>query len=192
MSSTPRFTDGKSSSGWQRTSTTGISPPGRISTNGCPHCVRRLRTESTYHAQAVAGQEYHYPYCLSSPYWELPGTHRRLFLAPCRKGKACRPFRSFGISLLSAYRRILAQSLKWLMLITITIGMYLMNGYSVIKVLWGHRKAPSLYLPLSEGAAHLYSKIFFNFSRIRIFLLCTALRYTPSSAAYSRSVLPSK
>ena len=34
----------------------------------------------------------------------------------------------------SAMRHILAQLLKWLMLITITIGMCLMNGYAIFKV----------------------------------------------------------
>ena len=33
-----------------------------------------------------------------------------------------------------AMRHILAQLLKWLMLITITIGMCLMNGYAVFKM----------------------------------------------------------
>ncbi len=32
------------------------------------------------------------------------------------------------------FREIMAQSLMWLMLITIAMGMCLMNGYSVIKV----------------------------------------------------------
>lgn len=35
--------------------------------------------QGTYHARTVAGQEYHYPYCLSSPYRELTGTYSRLF-----------------------------------------------------------------------------------------------------------------
>ena len=47
-----------------------------------------------------------------------------------------------------------------------------MNGYLIVKERREvNRKDPSLYLPFSEGSAHLYSKSFFNFSRIRIFFL---------------------
>lgn len=40
-------------------------------------------------------------------------------------------------------------------------------------------KSPSLYLPLSEGFAQLYSNNFFSLPRIRTFLICIALGYTP-------------
>ena len=60
-----------------------LPPPPRISPS-CPHCL-----------QAVTGQEYHYPYCLSSPYRELPNTNNQLFLARLSSS-------------------VMAQSLKWL------------------------------------------------------------------------------
>lgn len=110
--------------------------------------------QGTYHARTVAGQEYHYPYCLSSPYRELPGTYSRLFSLRIRQD---RPRTEQSINQvafpLSFAWYIMAQSLTWLMLITKAIGKYPMNGYSVVKE---HRifqkKDPSLYLPLSEGS----------------------------------------
>jgi len=53
----------------QRTGITGIPTLPRFSPN-CPHCL-----------QAVTGQEYHYPCCLSSPYRELPDIDNLLFFA---------------------------------------------------------------------------------------------------------------
>ena len=65
--------------------------PGRFST-GCPHWLRR-----SYHARPVTEQEYHCPYCLSSPYRELPDTDSRLFIAPCRKSASQRPKKNKGV-----------------------------------------------------------------------------------------------
>ena len=65
--------------------------------------------------------------------WEPPRDHSSLFLAPCRKGEAKQDEKKVG-SCSFILRHILAQLLKWLMLITITIGMCLMNGYSDFKV----------------------------------------------------------
>ena len=56
----------------------GNHTPGRFST-GCPHWLRRF-----YHARPVTEQEYHCPYCLSSPYREPPDIGSRLFIAPYR------------------------------------------------------------------------------------------------------------
>ena len=55
---------------------------------------------------------------------------------------------------------IVAQQLMWLMLITIAMGMCLMNGYSIFKEHGGQKKSPSLSLPLSEGLAHIIPKLF--------------------------------
>ena len=121
LSSTPRLC-GKSSNGWRRTSSTGSIMRPRMDLMRLPS----LRA-------AVTGQEYHCPYCWLSPLWEPPRGHSSLFFAPCHIRKQSRPkievkSRSFII------RHIVAQLLKWLMLITITIGMCLMNGYSDYKV----------------------------------------------------------
>ena len=50
-------------------------------------------------------------------------------------------FRSVASSL-SPDRYIVAQQLMWLMLITIAMGMCLMNGYSIFKEHGGQKKAP--------------------------------------------------
>ena len=143
-----------------------FTPPGRFSA-GCPHWLRRF-----YHARTVTEQEYHCPYCLSSPYREPSDTDSRLLFAPCRKRKPKTLKTNTGEISLLHFPQIVAQPLMWLMLITIAIGMCLMNGYLIVKERQEvNRKAPSLYLPFSEGLAHLYSKSFFNFSRIRIFFL---------------------
>ena len=63
----------------------GNHTPGRFST-GCPHWLRRF-----YHARPVTEQEYHCPYCLSSPYRKPPDTCSLLLIAPCRKTESQRP-----------------------------------------------------------------------------------------------------
>ena len=70
--------------------------PGRFSV-GCSHCLRRLCVGKRYHARTVTEQEYHCPYCLSSPYRELPDTYNRLFIAPCRKSASQRPKKNKGV-----------------------------------------------------------------------------------------------
>ena len=82
---------------------------------------------------AVTGREYHCPHCLSSPFWVLPRSLRKLFLAPCRGRKPSRP-KSKVMSCCFPPRHISAQFLKRLMLITIAMGMCLTNGYAVFKV----------------------------------------------------------
>ena len=111
--------------------------PGRFSA-GCSHCLRRLTHKKRFNARTVTEQEYHCPYCLSSPYREPPDTDSRLFIAPCRKGKP-KTKNKFGEISLPIFPQIVAQPLMWLMLITIAIGMCLMNGYSVVK---GHAHSP--------------------------------------------------
>ena len=83
LSSTPRFSVGKSSNGWQRISSTGISPL-RGSHTTAPIACDGFTPDFVYHARTVAGREYHYPYCLSLPHRELPNAYRLLLLAPCR------------------------------------------------------------------------------------------------------------
>lgn len=119
LSSTPRLL-GKSSNGWRRTSSTGIMRPRMVLMR--LSSIRAVKTEQEYR-----------PYCWSSPYWEPPSSHSSLFLAPCRNRKQNRPKKKVK-SHSFVMRHILAQLLKWLMLITITIGMCLMNGYSDFKV----------------------------------------------------------
>lgn len=89
----------------------GSFTPGRFST-GCPHWLRRF-----YHARPVTEQEYHCPYCLSSPYREPPDICSRLFIAPYRA--VCSV--NHGAVATVAYA------------VAIAIGMCLMNGYSVVK-----------------------------------------------------------
>jgi hypothetical protein len=73
---------------------------------------------------------------------------------------------------LLSFPQIVAQPLMWLMLITIAIGMCLMNGYSVVK---GHAHSPHkrgkqaesfrTSPPVSsfnDDCSTTYSRIFFN------------------------------
>lgn len=112
--------------------------PGRISV-GCSHCLRRLTPDLTLYARTVTKQEYHDPHCLSWPRREPPSVYSRLFAAPCggiQAGKYCVGFRCF-------LPHLMAQPLTWLMLIAITMGTCLMNGYAVFKEQEGgsqHRK----------------------------------------------------
>ena len=98
--------------------------PGRFSAD-CSHCLRRF-----YHARTVTKQEYHYTYCLSSPRWEPPNAYNGLLIAPARNVQA----KTRKVSFRCRFQTIMAQSLSWLMLITIAIGRCLMNGYLVFKV----------------------------------------------------------
>lgn len=68
LSSTPRFTVGKSSGGWR------LSAPREFHPSEDRSELPPLRV-------AVAGQEYHYPHRLSWPRREPPGGHGRLFSA---------------------------------------------------------------------------------------------------------------
>lgn len=78
---------GKSSSGWQRTSSTGIAPlHGSHAT--APIACDGFTPEHAYHARTVDGREYHCHYCLLWPYRELPGTYSRLFIALHRRNKS--------------------------------------------------------------------------------------------------------
>ena len=113
---------GKSSNGWQRTSSTGLLAPSHGS-----HVTALIAF------LAVTGREYHCPHCLLSPFWVLPRSLRKLFLAPCRGRKPSRP-KSKVMSCCFPPRHIPAQLLKWLMLITIAMGMCLTNGYAVFKI----------------------------------------------------------
>ena len=89
----------------------GSFTPGRFSA-GCPHWLRRF-----YHARPVTEQEYHCPYCLSSPYREPPDIGSRLFIAPCRT--VCSADHGEAANVAHAFAT--------------TIGMCLMKWYSVVK-----------------------------------------------------------
>ena len=89
-------------------SSTGISP-----LRGSP-ATALIACDGLVTARTVTGQEYHYPFCLSSPYWKLSNIYSRRFIA--------RPL-----------REVLVQPLTWLMLITMAKGMCLMNVYSIFK-----------------------------------------------------------
>jgi hypothetical protein len=109
-----------------------LTPP-RIAPS-CPHLLRRL----TDYAPAstldfMAGQEYHYPHCLLSPYREQPGIYSRRFLAHHTvHGLTSNNHKS--VDLVSVLlREIVAQPLTWLPLTTAAMGMCLMNGYEVFK-----------------------------------------------------------
>lgn len=68
-----------------------------------------------YMLDFMAGQEYHYPYCLSSPHREPPGVFSLLFLAPWRMGQTGDLF-SIRWRLVVSVPQIMAQPLIWLML----------------------------------------------------------------------------
>ena len=73
----------------------------------------------------VAGREYHCPRCRSLPRREPPGAHSRL-------------------ESLSAAGQVMAQPLKWLMLITIAAGMCLMNVYLVVSGIFAQKSSSEL------------------------------------------------
>lgn len=129
---------GKSSNGWRLVSSTGISPPAGSLPAALIACDGS-RTKKRFNARTVTEQEYHCPYCRSSPYREPPDTDSRLLFAPCRKRKPKTLKTNTGEISLLHFPQIVAQPLMWLMLITIAIGMCLMNGYSVVK---GHAHSP--------------------------------------------------
>ena len=114
---------GKSSSGWQSISSTGVSPLRILRSH--PHCLWRF-----YHARTVAGQEYHGPQCLSSPYREPPDTcsnfYRSTVIPPNADQKIISGVWSFR-------KRCHGAVLLWLMLFTIAMGKYLMNECLIFK-----------------------------------------------------------
>ena len=153
LSPTPRISVGIHRTADSVSAPRAFHPRQDLCFSAAPIACDGFAPQGTYHARTVAGQEYHYPYCLSSPYRELPGTHSRLFLAPYQTGQSSnRTINQVAFPLSFAWY-IMAQSLTWLMLITKAIGKYPMNGYSVVKEQRiFQKKDPSLYLPLSEGS----------------------------------------
>ena len=151
---------GKSSNGWRLVSSTGISPPAGSLSAALIACDGS-RTKKRFNARTVTEQEYHCPYCLSSPYREPPDTDSRLFslLAENESQRPKNKYRCNLAALFPAYRGAVAnvayckatrfpgthsKSLICvmggvLMLITIAIGMCLMNGYLIVK---GHAHSP--------------------------------------------------
>lgn len=100
--------------------------PGRIAV-GCPHCLRRF-----FHARTVTGQEYHCPHYLSWPHREPPDASCSLLSLP--GGGIGKPKTSESDFRCLHPPQIIAQPQSWLMLIATTMGMYLMNGYSIFKL----------------------------------------------------------
>ncbi|MEG0751066.1 MAG: hypothetical protein RR998_04895 [Oscillospiraceae bacterium] len=105
----------------------------------------------------MTGQEY-----LSIACYRQPGAARQLQptvsrLLPEEQTKD----KSECEVLLFSSAQVMAQSLMWLMLITIAMGKCLMNEYSVVKELWRSQyKDLSLYLPLSERSDNHKNLIF--------------------------------
>ena len=117
------------SNGWQRTSSTGITPShGSHAT--APIACDGFTTENRYHARAVAGREYHCPHYRSSPHRELPGGYSWLVSLPGGENK---PKSKRLCPFVVHHWQIMAQPLWWLLLITKVMGKYLMDGYSVVK-----------------------------------------------------------
>ena len=119
---------------------------------------------------AVTGREYHCPHCWSSPCWELPSSHRVCF-SLCAERKARTDRKAINLrSRCFLSQHIQAQFLNWLMLITMAMGMCLMNGYGVFKVQTHPPKSeqvkennPFTCLLTYRPICNPWSKIFFQF-----------------------------
>ena len=108
-----------------------LTPP-RIAPS-CPHLLRRIALQSQCFNARLYGRTGVSPHCLSSPYRKPSGIYSRLFLAPYQVKQTSDHTTQFSGVPAVFTRHIVAQPLTWLMLITIAMGMCLMNGYSVVK-----------------------------------------------------------
>ena len=142
------YTYGKSSSGGQLNRTTGISPL-RGSLQAAPTCCDGSRQNAASTLDFMAGQEYRPIACYrrtgGNPIFIAGGFSLIVWTTDNQANNKCDPVSCVF------HNDIMAQPLMWLPLITVTMGMCLMNGYSVFKE---HREVKrkdlSLYLPLSE------------------------------------------
>lgn len=112
--------------------TAGCLPAPRESHPNCgSHRAALIACGGLATARTVTGREYQCPHCLLSPYRGQPGIHSRKFLAHCGTEQA-QTDKNSGICL-HPVPQIVAQPLTWLPLVTITMGMCLMNGYLIVK-----------------------------------------------------------
>ena len=87
LSPTPRISVGIHRTADSVSAPRAFHPRQDLCFSAAPIACDGFAPQGTYHARTVAGQEYHYPYCLSSPYRELPGTYSRLFSLHIRQDR---------------------------------------------------------------------------------------------------------
>lgn len=124
---------GKSSNGWQLTSSTGNLTPRVVLTQPPPLPATDHGKQSCFNARTLGWTGVSLR-CWSWPYREPPGTGSLLFLAPCWEEQTKDLQFLFSVvsrCFLPADRRAAA---TWALAFAKAAGMCLMNGYAVFKV----------------------------------------------------------
>ena len=109
----------------------GNCTPPRISPS-CPHLLRRTTAETASTLDFMAGQEYR-PHRRSWPHTEPPCDDSRCSSLTAIRSKA-QTGNQYKVRSGCFIRQVMAQLLRQLLLIASPMGMYLMNGYGVVKV----------------------------------------------------------
>ena len=87
LSPTPRISVGIHRTADSVSAPRAFHPRQDLCFSAAPIACDGFAPQGTYHARTVAGQEYHCPYCRSSPYRELPGTDSQLFSLSIGQGR---------------------------------------------------------------------------------------------------------